>query len=86
MTFVAAVRLSSAQREALDAAVLAAVRNGPGRRAGLLVRDPDIVAVLDTLPSGKSDMRYLDNALQRLRLAGTLVHTRGRWWPSKGRR
>lgn len=89
------VVLSPEQREQLDAAILQAVKSQPnGIRSSELLCVPSIQSVIGTLPTGKSDMRYLDGALQRLR-ANRLICTgaeRGatnkwfQWSPRRGAR
>ena len=63
------ITITDAQRARLDSAVLAAIKANANTSAKIL-RDSDVLRELATLPAGKSDMRYVDGSLQRLRRDG----------------
>lgn len=72
------VKLTAMQYVILDKAIVNAVASGPVR-AGQIERNHGVVRALATLPPGKSDMRYIDGALQRLRKAGAIRLVRDGW-------
>lgn len=76
------IATTKAQRDALDAAVFAAVVAGETKSSDL-VQCGRVVAVLGSLPLGRSDMRYVDGALQRLRKARQIKAAGSRWFAAK---
>lgn len=76
------IKLTLGQIRGLDAAVLFAIRAGVSRCTALL-QDVQVASVLGTLPplhqGGKSDVRYVDGALQRLR-RGKRIACKGQKW------
>lgn len=74
------VRLTDEQMVAIETAITTALEcEGKPLRAGQLERHPRVVKVLGALPAGKSDMRHIDSALQRMRRAEVIVHTAKGW-------
>lgn len=73
-----AIKLDDHQMNVIETAIMVALKDGP-LRAGQLERHPRVVPALGTLPAGKSDMRHIDSALQRLRRSGAITHTAKGW-------
>lgn len=72
------VQLTLEQEQRIATAICGALTDGP-LRAGQLERHPKVVPVLATLPRGKSYMRHIDSALQRLRRIDAIKYTSNGW-------
>lgn len=74
-----AVKLTDNQMNVIESAICQALAKDGPHRAGKLERHPLVVPALSTLPAGKSDMRHIDSALQRLRRIDAIKHTSKGW-------
>lgn len=73
-----AVKLTDVQMNRIETAIVRAL-DGKALRAGQLERHPFVVPALATLPAGKSDMRHIDSALQRMRRAKIIKNGAKGW-------
>lgn len=75
------MKLTDKQRDAIDRAVLTAIRTHPQTpRAADIAQTPVVQKAISALPRRKEAFRYLDNSLQRLRKQGRIEATRGGHW------
>jgi hypothetical protein len=77
------VTLTKDQIASLDGAVLKMIKEHPvingGARTMDIVRDSAVMRQVGRLPAGKSDIRYVDGSLQRLRKASKITAAGNRW-------
>lgn len=74
-------KLTDKQRNALDEAVFAAVKDSPqDPRSTDVARTPAVIKVIDAFPKEKDAFRYLGDSLQRLRKQKRVGATRGNRW------
>lgn len=74
------IRASKGDCDRLDAAVLVCIKQNPRCRAAQILRDSRVLSALGMMPSAKSDVRWLDNSLQRLRRARSIECVTGGYW------